>query len=167
MKGQDVLVLLKLLASAGQAWSYPQVAHALGMSASEVHAAIKRCTEAGLFNPHTRQPQRKALQEFLIHGLQYVFPAQPGPLVQGLPTAHGAPPLNQGLRFDIHEVPVMPLAGGSTRGPEIRPLYRSAPLAASRDPQLYELLALADALRSGRARERKLAREALEDMLSR
>jgi len=165
MKGQDVL--LKLLASAGQPWTYPQLAHALGMSASEVHAAVKRCTLAGLFNPHTRQPQRQALQEFLIHGLQYVFPAQPGPLVQGLPTAHGAPPLNQRLRFDIHEVPVMPLAGGSTRGPEIRPLYRSAPLAASRDPQLYELLALEDALRSGRVRERKLAQEAFEEILSR
>jgi hypothetical protein len=167
MRGQDILVLLKLLASAGRPWSYAQLAQELGMSASEVHAAIKRCAEAGLFNPHTRQPQRKALQEFLVHGLRYVFPAQPGALVQGLPTSHGAPPLNQRLRFDPHEVPVMPLAAGSTRGPEIRPLYRSAPLAASRDPQLYELLALADALRSGRARERKLAQEAIEEILSR
>jgi hypothetical protein len=36
-------------------------------------------------------------------------------------------------------------------------LYKQAPKAALRDPVLYELLALADALRDGRARERKLA----------
>ncbi len=167
MKGQDILVLLKLVASIGEAWSYPQLAHALGMSASEVHAAVKRCAEAGLFNPHTRQPDRKALQEFLVHGLRYVFPAQPGGPVQGLSTSYGAPPLNRKIRFDPHEVPVMPLAGGPTRGPEIRPLYRSAPQAAARDPHLYELLALADALRTGRARERKLAEEAIAEVLSR
>lgn len=137
------------------------------MSASEVHAAVKRCTESGLYNPDTRQPRFKALQEFLFHGLRYVFPAQPGGPVQGLPTSFAAPPLSRKLRFDPHEIPVMPLVGGPARGPEIRPLYRSAPVAAAKDPQLYELLALVDALRSGRARERNLAQDALAEALSR
>lgn len=61
----------------------------------------------------------------------------------------------------------MPLPGGPARGPEIRPLYRSAPIAAAADPQLHELLALLDALRSGRARERKMAVDALAEALSR
>lgn len=167
MKGQDILVLLKLLASGRQPWSYPQLAVSLEMSASEVHAAVKRCSEAGLYNPETRQPRRKALQEFLVHGLRYVFPAQLGAPVQGLPTSFAAPPLNRKIRFDTSEIPVMPLAGGPARGPEIRPLYRSAPAAAAKDPQLYELLAVLDALRSGRARERKLAVDALAEALSR
>lgn len=160
-------MLLKLLASGKQPWSYPQLALALEMSASEVHAAVKRSTEAGLYNPGTRQPQRKALQEFLVHGLRYVFPAHLGPPVQGLPTSFAAPPLNRKLRFDAHEIPVMPLHGGPARGPEIRPLYRSAPAAAAKDSKLYELLALLDALRSGRARKRRLAVEALAEVLSR
>lgn len=167
MKGQDILVLLKLLTFAEQPWNYALLAQELGMSASEVHAAVKRCTEAGLYNPETRRPRRKDLREFLVHGLRYVFPAQPGAPVQGLPTSFAAPPLKRRLRFDSQEIPVMPLAGGPARGPEIRPLYRSAPSAAAKDPKLYELLALVDALRSGRARERKLAEEALDEAFPR
>jgi len=53
----------------------------------------------------------------------------------------------------------MPLISGPCRGPEIAPLYPSAPTAASKDERLYRLLTLTDALRSGRARERKIAVE--------
>jgi hypothetical protein len=38
-------------------------------------------------------------------------------------------------------------------------LYKLAPAAALRDPVFYEYLALVDALRDGRARDRKLAEE--------
>jgi hypothetical protein len=47
------------------------------------------------------------------------------------------------------------------------PLYPKLPLAAMRDPALYELLALFDALRIGQAREREMARELLEERLKR
>ena len=47
------------------------------------------------------------------------------------------------------------------RGIEIKPLYKTVPEAAKQDPQLYARLALVDALRDGRARERKLAEEEL------
>jgi hypothetical protein len=165
MKGQDVLVMLKLLCKEPP-WSYLGLAKELGMSASEVHSAVKRCQEAGLYNPHTHQPNRVALREFVVHGLRYVFPASPGPLVQGLPTSFASPPMRKMFRFDKTEAPVMPLPGGPARGPGIAPLYRSAPLAASSDERLYHLLALVDALRTGRARERKLATEALVELVS-
>jgi hypothetical protein len=51
-------------------------------------------------------------------------------------------------------------------GRAVAPLYRSAPLAAAEDPRLHELLALVDALRVGRARERTLAREELDRRLA-
>ena len=51
------------------------------------------------------------------------------------------------------------------RGVTVEPLYKTAPAAALRDPFLYELLALIDALREGRARERKLAEKELIDRL--
>jgi len=165
VKGQDILVMLKLSGRTAEDWTYLELAHELGMSASEVHAAVKRCEEAGLYNPSMRRPKREALREFLVHGLRYVFPARPGALVQGLPTSYAAPPLNQKLRFDAREAPVMPFPQGPARGPEIAPLYRSAPFAASSDDQLYQLLALVDALRTGKARERKLAVEALTSQL--
>jgi hypothetical protein len=53
--------------------------------------------------------------------------------------------------------PVWPYAKGSVRGISFLPLHRSVPEAAMKDPKLYEMLALLDAIRDGRAREREIA----------
>ncbi|MFN8611852.1 MAG: winged helix-turn-helix domain-containing protein [Vulcanimicrobiota bacterium] len=166
MKGQDIVVLLKLLALEGRSWTYQKLSQDLGMSSSEVHTAVKRCQNAGLYNEHTRLPNRSALKEFLVHGLRYVFPARPGPMVQGLPTSYAGPVLAGKIRFDHSELPVMPLLHGPARGTEISPLHHAAPDAARSDPKLYQYLSLVDALRTGRARERKLAIEALDKMMA-
>ena len=166
MKGQDIVVMLKLLTLQGESWTYQKLSQDLGMSSSEVHTAVKRCENAGLYNHHTRLPNRVALKEFLVHGLRYVFPAKPGAMVQGLPTSYAGPILLGKIGFDNSELPVMPLLHGPARGPEISPLHHSAPVAAKSDPKLYEYLSLVDALRTGRARERKLAIEALDKMMA-
>ena len=54
---------------------------------------------------------------------------------------------------------------GEVRGDELKPLYRSVPKAARKDPKLYELLVLVDAIRAGGARERRLAEEELTKRL--
>ena len=56
---------------------------------------------------------------------------------------------------------------GSVKGPTLSPLYRTAPQAAMADPALHRLLALLDALRTGRARERSLAAKLMEAELMR
>lgn len=165
LKSQDTLVLLKL-AGASAGWTYPSLAQSLGMSASEVHAAVARAKVSGLYNEHTRAPHRKALLEFLVHGLRYVFPGERGCITRGLPTAHAAPPLKAMIQADGDLPPVWPDPEGTVRGEELRPLYRSVPAAARRDPALYELLALVDAVRAGRPRERKLAVAELEARLA-
>ena len=157
-------MLLKLTVVGGE-WSYPSLAHALGMSASEVHNAIRRASESGLMNLTTKRPNRQALVEFLVHGLRYVFPAVRGGVTRGLPTAHGAPPLKDRIAGG-ESVPVWPDPEGEVRGEELRPLYKSVPAAARRDPALYELLALLDAVRAGRARERTIAIDELKRRLS-
>jgi len=48
LKPQDIVVLLKVLSRQKEKWSYNELAVELDMSASEVHAAIKRALEAGL-----------------------------------------------------------------------------------------------------------------------
>jgi hypothetical protein len=75
--------------------------------------------------------------------------------VRGLPTAHSAEPLKNEILSD--ETYVWPSAKGKVRGHGIEPLYRSVPEAALKDFKLYELLALVDALRVGKAREKELA----------
>jgi hypothetical protein len=61
--------------------------------------------------------------------------------------------------------PVWSDPDGQVRGREVEPLYFSAPAASKKDPELYALLALVDAVRFGRARERKMAEQELEKRL--
>ncbi len=161
MKPQDVLVLLKILTWKGNDRTVARIALSIGMSISETHAAIKRCERSGLISTMTRKPVRSALEEFLIHGLKYCFPAEMGTQDRGMPTAHSAPPLSNMLQSD-QDIYVWADPNGNARGITVKPLYRSVPLAASQDQELYEYLSLVDAVRIGRAREKTIA----EDMLA-
>ena len=104
--------------------------------------------------------------EFLVHGLKYVFPPRRGGMTRGIATSYAAAPLNGFISKGDEPIPVWPFPEGNVRGIELEPLYRTVPFAALRDPALYELLAIADALREGRARERKIAEEQLRLRLS-
>lgn len=163
LKPQDVLIVLKLAASPARRWTYQQLAAELGMSPSEVHSGIRRAAGARLINeaaPSAR-PVAAALEEFLVHGIRYAFPpVRRGPM-QGLPTGYAAPPLDAMIAQPDEPPPVWPKADGPVRGYGLEPIYPSVPMAASRDPALYQLLALVDALRDGRARERSLAAKEL------
>lgn len=166
LKAQDIVLLLKIAAMGGIPWRYDVLAQELGMSASEVHAGFKRAEKAHLADPQSRQPIFPALEEFLIHGIRYVFPAETGELTRGIPTAHAVKPLAT-LFAKTQEPPsVWPCAEGRTRGFAFSPLYRSVPKAAKNDHQLYELLALVDAIRGGRARERQVAIQELRRRLN-
>jgi DNA-binding Lrp family transcriptional regulator len=166
LKPQDIVVALKLGVIADKKASYSSLAGELGMSPSEVHAAVQRLTHAGLLQAHARQPNKTALLEFLIHGLKYAFPPDRGGVTRGMPTAHAAAPLAAKIEAGDDLPPVWPDPQGTVRGEAIAPLYDSVPRAARNDPKLYECLALVDALRSGRARERKLAESLLRERLA-
>ena len=109
-KSLDVVVLLKLLV-AGAGKTYAGLSKELGMSASEIHAAVRRCADAGLIDFEARRPLRKPLEEYLLHGVRYAFPAKRGSLARGIPTAHAAPPLVRKIGLDDLP-PVWPDPGG-------------------------------------------------------
>jgi len=165
LKPQDLLVLLKAAAHPPQRWTYASLGTALAMSASEVHASVKRAVASGLAVAPARgewSPVRPSLLEFVLHGARYIWPATPGPVKRGVPTAFGAEPLASKLTAAPGEAPVWAHTGGSAKGPTLSPIYRTAPQAALTDPALHRLLALLDALRTGRARERALAAQLME-----
>jgi hypothetical protein len=60
----------------------------------------------------------------------------------------------------------LPLIAGRLRGQTPTPLYPGAPSLAATAADLYGLLALVDALRIGRARERALATSQLRERLA-
>ena len=127
--------------------------------------ALERCKRSRLVDSSKKKINWPALLEFVIHGLKYVYPAEPGPLCRGVPTAHSAPPLSKEIVSNDNDQYVWPCGDGTVRGQAIEPLYSSVPQAAMKDPALYELLALVDALRAGRARERQIAAEELKRRL--
>jgi len=157
-------VLLKLLLDRRKL-TYAQLSKDIGISASEIHAAVRRGVEAGLIEPGGRLPLRKPLEEYLLHGVRYAFPAKAGPVVRGVPTAYAAPPLADKMSSD-QLPPVWPDPEGNVLGVAVEPLCSSVPKIAKTDSPLYELLALVDALRIGRARERGLAEEELKQRIT-
>lgn len=163
LKPQDLVVALKLCEFDGKRPPFAQIAEELSMSVSEVHGAVKRAQAAHLLHgPELGdRPNRKALEEFLIHGLKYAFPAQHGAMTRGMPTSYAAEPLRRYIKAGDEPLPVWPHPDGPARGATFEPLYPSVPEAAKRDSYLYELLALVDAIRDGRARERKFAEKEL------
>lgn len=219
MKSQDILLLLKLLASAHQgrtpdvaSQALPQtpliairndtvenhneqeasliqewlpayeiqepthyspfsvrgLAQSTGIGKSEVSNALSRCYFSGLAKPaHSDGPpsvNTKALLEFLVYGIRYVFPVRPQEITRGIATTLTAPVLGNELR-SIEQPPVWPYAKGNVAGPAIEPLFKTAPAAALRDHLLYEMLALVDSIRIGLPRERNLAVQKLEILL--
>ncbi len=167
LKPQDIMVMLKLVALGDHPWSYVSLSVELGLSPSQVHAAVKRSLAASLavHSVNKIAPNIRNLDEFLVHGLKYVFVPERGEMTRGMPTGYAAPPLG-GLFISSNEPPpVWPDPEGEVRGIAFSPLYKSAPKAARMDPKLYELLVLVDGIRAGRAREREIASKELRARL--
>ena len=182
MKGQDIVILLKIVSLQEQEkqgvladplsgrenpLSARNLESALGISKTEVNASIHRSIESGLaIQDHWRvSPNRRDLHKFIVSGLKFVFPAKPGAMTRGIPTAFAAPVL-EGMLISAGEyIYVWPSAEGKQMGQSIEPLFKSVPEAVQSDPLLYEYLALVDAIRLGKQRESRLAAERLEERL--
>src|SRR5882724_2645295 len=144
LRPQDVLVLVKLLSYQGARPPMAQMGVDLSISSSEVHAALKRLALSRLVSSDAagNRPVVQAVEEFLVHGVKYAFPARRGEVTRGLPTSYAAPPLNKEIELGSELPPVWPFLEGKQRGVSLEPLYKTAPAAALRDPLFYEMLAL-------------------------
>ena len=173
MKSQDIFLLLKILSMekgeqnsvSGTEYSSQTSARNLaaltGVGKTEVNASINRSINVGLAKMSVRDKSllvnKKSLLEFIVYGIKYVFPVKPAEMTRGIPTVFAAPVLNKKLMSAGDLICVWPDATASEMGQAIMPLYKTVPMAIKKDAQLYECLALVDAIRIGRARESKLA----------
>lgn len=165
MRPQDIVVLLKIVSIADDNWRNIDIANAIGISPSEVSEALNRCKIARLVDSKKRKVNVNSFMEFIIYGLKYVFPTEPGAIVKGIPTAHSASPIKDHISSGA-DVYVWASAKGSHRGQAIEPLYKTIPHASQDDLLFYELLAIVDTIRVGRAREIKIAIDELKKRLS-
>lgn len=161
LRPHDVVVALQLALKPGL--PYGALAEAVGLSRGEVHNVVKRLVKARLLQVDKRKPNMNALLDFLVSGVPYAFPAEIGPSARGIPTAYSALPVEH--ESSGHEPLVWPSLEGHARGSSVEPLYRNAPETASHNRELYELLALVDSIRIGRARERQRAKAMIHDRL--
>lgn len=165
LKGEDIVVLLKLTADP-PSWTVRSLEAELGIPRSVIQRSLVRLEQAGLLEQGRRRANNGRAEEFLLHGLRYVFPPVRGGEARGVPTAWAAAPLQDKLADSGELPPVWPDPMGRVRGISLEPLHESAPEISRRDPALAELLALTDALRLGDARVRGLAEELLRARLS-
>ena len=159
---------------AGCQGRFPQVPRPCGLRFPS-HPSLERvrrrqsftCSAGRLVDAQTGRPLLKAVEEFLIHGVKYAFPVHRGEATRGDPTAYATPPLSSQIVDNGDLPPVWPDPDGEVRGATLEPLHKAAPKAARKDPALHEVLALIDALRDGRVRERRLAEKELSARLRR
>ena len=164
MRPQDIVVLLKIISIRDDDWRNIDIANAIRISPSEVSEALNRCKIAKLIDSKKRKVNINSFEEFLVYGLKYVFPTEPGAIVKGIPTAHSASPIKEHISSDA-DVYVWANARGTHRGQAIEPLYKSLPQIVQEDKLFYELLIIVDTIRVGRVREIKIAVEELKKRL--
>ncbi|SDF88040.1 hypothetical protein SAMN05216337_108219 [Bradyrhizobium brasilense] len=182
MKSQDVVILLKLVSLEHGERGHPRLdvhredpfsvrglGASLGISKTEVNASVNRSIASGLAvkdrNSGRPKPNRRNLCNFIVHGLKFVFPARPGAMTRGVPTAFAAPSLKSLLISAGEYIYVWPFAKGKIQGQSLEPLFKSVPEAVQKDERLYEYLALVDAIRIGNQRETGVAVERISERL--
>ena len=169
LRPQDLVVLLRLALEKDNPPSYAALGSELGLTASETHTAVQRAINAKLAQKRANgraSVVRSALKDFVQYGARYCFPACTGGMSRGMPTGYAAAPLRNQIQQGNDPPPVWPSKNGTVRGIAMLPLYPSVPDAATRNPQLGELLALFDAVRAGNAREQAMAIAMLEERLT-
>ncbi|MDW5594013.1 helix-turn-helix domain-containing protein [Conexibacter stalactiti] len=165
LKGQDIVVLLAL---AGRPpVTMRETAARIAFDPAGVTRSLRRLTEAGLYSRERDAVLLPQAEEFLVHGLRYVFPARMAGESRGLATAWAAPPLDGEFGETASLPPVWMHPEGTVRGIALEPLHEIVPAAALADARTWRLLALVDAFRVGDARVRGVARGHLHDELRR
>lgn len=166
VRKSDIYVLSGLLAQDGD-WSYRSLADRLHVAHPVVQRALARAQDADLYSPERRREVHVPhFEEFALHALRFVAPAQLGALVPGVPAAWAAEPMAGAIHSSGEEPPpVWPYARGRVRGQAIEPLHPAASEAVEGWPELGEILALLDSLRAGDSRVRRVAEDLLISLL--
>ena len=169
LKPQDTLLALKYWSLRRNDMYLPvrDLAASLDISASEASKGARRLIAAKLLTErnHTYHAEMNSLFEWLSFGVRYAFPTEKKGYGRGMGTA---------WTCDLVKTEIVPPSpgtvwetpGGRQEGVIIEPFYKGVPLAASQDPNIYQALALLDAIRLGKPRELAIARANLKSLIT-
>lgn len=168
LKPQDTLLALKYLVMQQERTVLPvrALAESVGVSAGEVSKSTRRLVSAELIIQRDNRylAVQQALNEWLAYGVRYAYPTEYVGYGRGMATSWNCPHIRSEMLAPSPPT-VWSVSGGETEGKAIKPIHESVPFAASKDKDLYRILALVDAVREGKPRERKIARELLSKYL--
>jgi predicted transcriptional regulator len=162
MRPLDIVVLLKIIAYQHFGWKTRDLSLDLGISLSEISESLNRSMIAGLIDGTKKKVFKRNLLDFLQYGIRYVFPVSPNSLAIGMLTAHSAPVMEGKIISESHYV--WADLEGNSKGESIEPLFKNVPKACREDLLLYDLLALVDVFRIGKAREIKIAVDKIHEL---
>jgi hypothetical protein len=157
LKPVDLMVACYFAAVDQGPWTQAKVAGELGLSQSKVHQALRQLSCSGLWRQ--QEPVLSSLEELLVHGVRYVYPAELGPQARGIPTAHTKPVMGEQTPY------VWPHEQGQHEGTALTPLHHRVPETALRHKRFHDLVATIDLLRVGRSRERSFAAGRVRELL--
>lgn len=121
-----------------------------------------RALDAYASNRKYYSVNRNALSDLLCYGIRWVFGGKVLGVGRGVPTGWNCPSIRSAM--NPPEIPLVWSApSGEVRGELIEPLFDKSIFIAKEDPDLYELLALIDVIRVGKARELNYAKEILQE----
>lgn len=162
LKSQDILLLCKLVVSESpESLKQKDLSQTLGLNQSEISTGYNRLNEVHLLEG--KNPNRYEALQFLLHAVQFFFPARHTGISLGMPTALSAPPLKKMLHKEANNEIVWAHSKGNTRGIGFAPIHKSVPYACETDEKLYRLMTLIDALRIERSpRVRKVTSNQIE-----
>lgn len=160
IRPQDIVILLKIISYGQQSWFAKDLAISLFLSGSEVSESLNRSVYAGLMDSTKKKVLKLNFSEFIIYGLRYTFPQQPGAMQRGMPTAISHPKIK--ARFPTDTQFIWPDPTGTDLGWTIEPFYAKQVKAVKQDDSLYYMLCLIDMIRTGKPREVNFAQEEIK-----
>ena len=162
LRGQDIVIAAGLYALREATAAQSELSRVLGIPRSRVSESVRRLADNGLYSRALGGLRSARFLDFLVNGLPWMFPARPGEVVRGIPTSHAGPVLDELIASS--QPYVWPSEDGEAVGRAVEPVHRHAIAAARNLPEAYQLLSLADGIRVGRVREKRLAADALAAM---
>lgn len=172
IKPLDIVLLVSMVGLKPDArTTFLQIAAELGSTTSTMNRSVNRLLTSGLLvkhrtgslSPSDYSVNRRGLYEILVYAIRYLMPTTVGAPARGMTTAHSGPDLKPLIHAEIPYV--WPYVDGTDFGPGIEPLDPSVPRVAASHPLFYRIMALTEACRVGRVRERKLAEDLLRALL--
>jgi len=139
-------------------WTQAQIAGGLGVSQSSVHRALHQLEASALLGRDDRP-----FRDLVVYAVRHVYPVAVGASARGVATGWAHPSI--AAHIHVAEALVWPSDAGDAHGPSVEPLHPCVPAAARRSVRFYEVMALIDVFRLGRARERALATRRLDEIL--